>query len=280
MNGVDIGKAGLPVIRRAQPHLGTIVEISLYGATHQQVFDRAFARIAALEVALSFHRPSSELSFLNAALPGQEINLSSYFARVLELSRRIFRKSKGVFDVVRPESLAVDASFADVEFVTPTTVRKKKQLVLDLGGIAKGFIVDEAVAVLHDTGVCAGVVNAGGDVRVFGEYAQPVFLRDPVSTTHFRGPLQLKNQAMATSANYFRAGGQGCIGDPGIWSRGNKDYWRGADSVSVIAPSAAVADALTKVVMLDPMGAPAVLAHFGAHGVLVEPGSTGQHTTA
>jgi thiamine biosynthesis lipoprotein ApbE len=41
-------------------------------------------------------------------------------------------------------------------------------LIVDLGGIAKGFAVDRAVKALKCAGLASGVVNAGGDLRVFG----------------------------------------------------------------------------------------------------------------
>ena len=47
-------------------------------------------------------------------------------------------------------------------------MRYAKRLWLDLGGIAKGYAVDEAVRVLQRQGLRAGIVNAGGDLRCFG----------------------------------------------------------------------------------------------------------------
>jgi len=47
-------------------------------------------------------------------------------------------------------------------------VRLARRVRLDLGGIAKGFAVDQAIAQLRDAGVVSGSVNAGGDLRVLG----------------------------------------------------------------------------------------------------------------
>jgi hypothetical protein len=59
-----------------------------------------------------------------------------------------------------------------LQFLEPTLVRSATPLCLDLGGIAKGFAVDLAVNVLQSAAVPAGLVNAGGDLRVFGNEAQ------------------------------------------------------------------------------------------------------------
>jgi FAD:protein FMN transferase len=51
-------------------------------------------------------------------------------------------------------------------FWTYTTdhIRFRRRVIVDLGGIAKGFAVDRAIEALKDHGVAAGIVNAGGDL--------------------------------------------------------------------------------------------------------------------
>src|SRR5258708_22076766 len=83
-------------------------------------------------------------------------------------------------------------------------------LALDLGGIAKGFAVDRAVAVLRRHGIRAAVVNAGGDLRAIGP-AVPIHLRDPVdpSVVRFAGMLQdgaIATSSAATTLTRFGAG--------------------------------------------------------------------------
>ncbi len=65
----------------------------------------------------------------------------------------------------------------DIELPEPEMVVIRKRVALDLGGIAKGFAVDRAIEQLMAAGCIGGQVNAGGDMRVFGENATPVWLR-------------------------------------------------------------------------------------------------------
>jgi FAD:protein FMN transferase len=121
---------------------------------------------------------------------------------------------------------------------------------LDLGGIAKGHAIDRAVEKLQELGCTSGLVNAGGDLRVFGDRAETIFLRQrtgvPNPAFH---PIPLQNAALAVSdldADNRPSEHQGY-------------YIRGGDSnlatpryAAVIASSAAIADALTKCVLLCP----------------------------
>ena len=50
-------------------------------------------------------------------------------------------------------------------------------MLLDLGGIAKGFAVDQAIHALRRGGCSEAIVNAGGDLRRFGRTPHPIYLR-------------------------------------------------------------------------------------------------------
>src|SRR5205814_212933 len=67
-------------------------------------------------------------------------------------------------------------------------------------GIAKGFAVDRAVEALQSAGIPAGVVNAGGDLRLFGEVGEDVYVRPPQCPDRLIYIGQVKNAAVATSA--------------------------------------------------------------------------------
>src|SRR5262249_43137191 len=74
---------------------------------------------------------------------------------------------------------------------------------VDLGGIAKGFAVDRAVDALHRHGVAEGLVNAGGDLRVFGPRSHVVDVRDPRQPVSPLYRVALRNAALASSAGRF-----------------------------------------------------------------------------
>ena len=74
-------------------------------------------------------------------------------------------------------------------------VRFRRRLTADLGGIAKGFAVDCAINALKKADVQAGLVNAGGDLRVFGLQKESVRIRYPVDPRRAAGIVTLQNRA-------------------------------------------------------------------------------------
>ncbi|HYX62632.1 MAG TPA: FAD:protein FMN transferase [Burkholderiales bacterium] len=236
--------------RRARPLLGTFVEISAWGGADDAI-SRAFGAIAQLEKQLSFHVPASELSQLNR---NGHATIGTHLRHVLAMALRIARLSGGAFDPSSPRG-----SWRDIELLSGARVRFKRALCVDLGGIAKGYCVDRAVAELRRAGVESGLVNAGGDLRAFGARAFPLHLRHPEDSRRLLPLGELRNAALATSATYLR-GQDRCAGAAPLVP--------GA-SVSVRARRAAIADALTKVVAVMGERAAPVLARYRAQAWIV-----------
>jgi thiamine biosynthesis lipoprotein len=143
----------------------------------------------------------------------------------------------------------------------------KRPMLVDLGGIAKGFAIDVAIHALRQEGCTEAAVNAGGDLRRFGRLAQPIHLRRREGLVKV---AQLRCGAIATSAPHAEhpdrlAQPLGSIFDPH-----SKRAWNGNGAVMVAAPSCVIADAFTKVAALaGPSSAP-LLARFGAKAVWMD----------
>ncbi len=263
--------ANYPELRRCRPLLGTLVEITARGAAPAVLaagLEAAFVAIARSQSLLSFHDPSSELSRLNRDAARGAVRVNAWTRRVLALAQRIHAASDGGFDPVVPSPVGSQATFADVDFLSGHRVRFARPLRLDLGGIAKGFAVDRAIEALRETGVPAALVNAGGDLRVFGDAGWPIVVRDPAARGKLRAWGTLREGALATSAVYFsrRRTPAGRWTSAIIDPRSHRP-WLARASVTVRAPDAAAADALTKVLALrGPAAAGDLLAEFGAEG--------------
>lgn len=236
--------------------------------------DTALEAIDRVGQLMSFHDESSELTRLNrlAALQPQAVDPWTY--AVLERARRVARASEGLFDVtVAPvlvdqgelprhsgESPGI-ASWRDIELLRDGSVRFRRPLWVDLGGIAKGFAVDQAMLSLRRAGCVEATVNAGGDLRRFGATPEIVHLRGPQGLMPV---AELRVGAVATSAARVSYGDRlaqpiGCIVDP----RGRKP-WDGQGSVMVAARTCVMADALTKVAALAGPACEPLLSRFGA----------------
>ena len=188
--------ADSPVVRRyefAAPHMGTEFKILLY-APDEPAANRAaraaFDRVAALDRMLSDYDATSELGRLSATSPAKQgVPVGPELWTVLEKCQRLADETSGAFDVtVGPltrlwrrarrqqqmppkdrlaEALAatgykhlrLDPNDRTVQLIRPG-------MRLDLGGIAKGYAADEALAVLKKRGVTRAMVAASGDMAL------------------------------------------------------------------------------------------------------------------
>jgi thiamine biosynthesis lipoprotein len=276
-------------VRRARPLLGTLVDIQAAAAMPEarlhDALDRAFSAIGRVQALMSFHDPASELSRLNRQAAQQPVAVDPQTFEVLCAAVELSRLSRGAFDICigaplrhwgylpAGEGMAEPgADWRDIELLEGRRVRFHRPLCLDLGGIAKGHAVDRAVAALREAGVERALINAGGDLRAFGEAPWSVGLRHPLAPAHSVHALELRDEALATSANSFsrRRSGAGEV-SPLLDPRSGRP-WLGQASVSVRAADCLHADALTKVVLFAaPDLAGRVLEAHGAQAYLQQP---------
>jgi thiamine biosynthesis lipoprotein len=273
------------MIRRAQPWLGTLVDITVEGTSSQDVVTAAFAEIARLHGRMSFHDGASDIARINRALPGDVVPVDAATWHVLRLAGEIADLSGGAFDIAcapwlvdrhilpspAPEQGCPSARTSRDVFALDDEghVRKCGAGWIDVGGIAKGYVVDAAVAVLEAAGVPGGCVNAGGDLRAFGTMSVPVAVRSPGAPGRAAHHIMLCGDALATSGSYFSArrhrdGVVSALLD----GRDGRPLVATA-SASVRAHRCAVADALTKVVLATGDCAHPLLAAFGATAFLL-----------
>ena len=280
---------GDPLIR-VRPLLGTFVSIRVPAGANDaertraaRAVELAFERIAEIQRCMSFQDPYSELSRINCHAHRAPQQVCASLRRVLRAALALAAASDGRFDPciagrlvewgllplpVAPDAVPEDrvdprASWRDVQIRPDGRVRYGKRLWLDLGGIAKGYAVDEAVRVLQRQGLRAGIVNAGGDLRCFGT-VETIQVRDPAEPSRTLPLLELRDAAAATSAGYFSESEHTALVHP---QRGTS-LGRNA-SVTVCAPRAIWADALTKVVLTAPTRAAPLLSRLGARAMLV-----------
>ncbi|MEO8523944.1 MAG: FAD:protein FMN transferase [Caldimonas sp.] len=228
------------VVRRARPHLGTLVEIgvasdgrsSARAQAAEAAIAAAFVRIVEIESTLSRFDSQSAIGRFNAAEAGASIAVGDDACVVLAAAGELCEASDGLFDI----SLGTGRDGWACDGFVLRKLRAGARL--DLGGIAKGHAVDVAIAALQRAGVAAGWVNAGGDLRVFGALALPIDLRDE-QAGGVRRFATLEDGAFATS-----------------WLAGATRH------ASVAAGRCIWADALTKVVALSgDVAHPLVAAH-------------------
>ncbi len=171
--------------------MGMPVRMRMYAASSEearQAAIAAFARIAVLDRMMSDYQPDSELRQLSAARGAWQA-VSAELYDVLERAVEIARATEGAFDPTvgplvllwreaRQTARMPDASaiarareavgWRRIEFdKSKRAVRLSRPDVrLDLGGIAKGYIIEEALHTLRSAGVRRALIEAGGDIVV------------------------------------------------------------------------------------------------------------------
>jgi len=254
-------------LRRARPLLGTLVEITARGECEVELtgaIDAAFAAMARVHRLMSFHERNSDAGRVNRLAHRVAVGVHPWTWNVLETAQRLSCSTAGAFDItvagelVRlgylPSShrmrLDPRACWRDVHLLPGRRVRFARRLLIDLGGIAKGFAVDRAVDCLRAHGACAGLVNAGGDLRAFGSVAWRVHLRHPSNPGRLVPFAEFASGALATSAGYFTRRIQRGKAVTPIIDGGRRTATNATFSASVSASNCMLADALTKLVLL------------------------------
>jgi FAD:protein FMN transferase len=274
-------------VRRARPLLGTFVELTVFagGPEAERAIEAAFAAVAKVHRLMSFHDPRSEVSRLNREAARSAITVDPWTFEVLRTAVDLHDRSDGVFDIAvapalqrlgllpyhaRPPQLPRTSRRGAIELHAAGAVRFRGPWVrIDLGGIAKGFAVDRAVDVLRRSGMAHGAVNAGGDLRVFGAASHKIDLRHPRNPRVAMATVEMTEGALASSGGTFDPYSSAHAGPARVLDPRTGQCPGNVLGAAVRAPSCMVADALTKVVMIDAESADALLAQFQAEALVM-----------
>lgn len=286
---------------RSSALMGTVITIEVIGhggggqghLDREFAVDRAFDWFRTVEACCSRFDGESEVRRLSARA-GEPVVASDMLFEAVRFALAVAEESGGAFDptvglhmeergfdrehrtgrVVRtPLVPARPVSWRDVAVDhARKTVTLACPLLLDLGAVAKGLAIDMAARELAPFADFA--VDAGGDVFVSGHNAEgapwSVGIRHPRDERALIGTLRVSGVAVCTSGDYERRSprdGAGHILDPRAGGPST-----GVASVTVLAPSAMVADALgTAAFVLGPEKGIAFLERQGVDGLMVTP---------
>ncbi len=274
--GVGVGvellrRAGLQRVRETRAHMGTLVTLTVVhpesGAARAMV-DRAFAEMERLEAQLSRYRPDSAVGRLNKT--GRLEAAPAALVDVLTLGLDVSRRSRGAFDVTiaplvelhtetfkrtgaLPRDEDIERVLDHVGYHGLSVAGRQVELAdprmqISLDGVAKGFIVDRIVSRLSKDGAERVLVDAGGDMASggVGVASDPwtVGVQHPRRTEALVGRIQLQGGSIATSGDYLRHFTPDRRHHDILDPRTGRSPVQ-ASSATVIAPSAAEADALS-----------------------------------
>jgi thiamine biosynthesis lipoprotein len=212
--------------------MGTLFRITLYAPdqdTAHAGFRAAFARVGELDEILSDYKPNSELMRLCRVEAGRPVRVSSELFTVLAASQDLASQTDGAFDVTLgpvirlwrqarkekrlPARVEIAAALGrcgykklKLDAGTQTVSLASPEMLLDLGGIAKGYAADEALRVLRTHGLPRALVAASGDLSIGDAPPSKHGWRVGVDSldapsSNFTRVLTLNNAAVSTSGD-------------------------------------------------------------------------------
>jgi FAD:protein FMN transferase len=283
-------------LTRSRIIMGTVVEITVLGGDGKRrsaALEAAFAEMTRVEGLMSPHLHDSDVARLSRSTGPLEVAPET--AAVIGMGLEIAAASGGRFDLTlgrlkelwgfeepEPQVPSREAIAATLAGIGPealrlsgVTVSKDEPLLaVDLGGIAKGFAVDRAIAVLRQHGVQNASVNAGGDLRLLGDHqGRPwrIAIQHPRQTDQVLAIIPAADQAVITSGDYERF-----FLAEGLRYHHLLDPISGfpasaSQSVTVVAAEAMLADALaTAAFIMGPADGLPFIESFGAEGLVVD----------
>jgi FAD:protein FMN transferase len=272
------------VYNRILKLMGNRFEISVVAPTEKIAYvliDEAVQEIRRIEKLLTTFEDCSQTNVINQNAGIRPVQVDKEVFELIKRSKKISDLTQGAFDITYgsidknlwnfnqemtclPEPVTAKQLVRLINYKNvilneedSSVYLKEKGMRIGFGGIGKGYAADRAKAILVERGVSSGIVNAAGDLTAWGfqENGKPwtIGIADPNTKNHPFSTLQLTNSSIATSGNYEK-----------YVMIGGKKYSHtidpktglpvtGIKSVSIISPTAELADAMTTPVMI--MGA-------------------------
>jgi thiamine biosynthesis lipoprotein len=211
--------------------MGTRCSVELWAddaARGRELVAEILAEYRRIDAAMSTYRPDSEISRVNARAAEVPIVIGDELFGLVERSLELSVASEGAFDItydsvgylydfrahLKPTDEQIAARLAAVDYRHVVLDRAKRTIFfkaqgvrINLGGIAKGYVVERAAAMLRARGVEHAILNAGGDSRVIGDRrGQPwiVGIRHPRAADEVVTKLPLVDEAISTAGDYER----------------------------------------------------------------------------
>lgn len=273
----------LPVqlYKRVLKLMGNRFEISVVAGSNEEgnfIIDEAVKEISRIERLFTTFNEESQTSLINRNAGISPVPVDEEMFELIKRSIRVSSLTQGAFDItygsidkslwnfdtsmsslpdpdeakklvklINYKNIILDAKYG-------TVFLKEKGMRIGFGGIGKGYAADQARSVMKRLGATSGIVNASGDLCAWGHTPDgapwTIGIADPNLKHHIISYLELTDMAVATSGNYEKY----AVIDSKKYSHtiDPKTGYpvSGIKSVTIVCPSAELADALATPVMV------------------------------
>ncbi len=219
--------------QRSEYIMGTIFDITAVGDDEDRLEDaagKAFAEIKRIDELMSRYKEGSEVSLVNKNAGIVPVMVGTELIEVLREGIRISELSEGAFDVTigplsnlwafdeekkivpsqeKIEELRKLVNYRKIKIdeAASTVYLEDKGMMIDVGGIAKGYSLAKGVKIFEDAGIKNVIINAGGNLNLRGEKnGRPwrIGIQDPRDESKLIGKLNITDISIATSGDYQR----------------------------------------------------------------------------
>jgi thiamine biosynthesis lipoprotein len=279
-SSIILGQDTLSSYQETFEGMGTQIELNFLAKNKdlaQIAVQTAKAEFKRIENLISSWSPTSQTTKINQNAGIQPIKVDLELFQLIEKSKKISKLTKGTFDISfasinniwkfdgakidLPSQKTIRKSVAKINYKNiilnnkdTTVFLKKKGMKIGFGAIGKGYVGDKIQQLLQRIGIKSGLINAGGDITVWGNELKPqgwkIGLFDPSNEDALLGMVKLKDQAIVTSGDAYQFV---LINDKRYTHIINpKTGWpsRGLKTVTVIAQKAEMADALATAIFV------------------------------
>ncbi len=257
--------------------MGTRIAVELWAddkATADKHIESVMQEMHRIDALMSTYKPTSQVSVVNAEAARRPVRVDADLFGLLQTAVEYSRITQGAFDItyasvgylydfrkhVKPSDTAIASALPAIDYrhlvLDPkaSTVRFSQPGVrIDLGGIAKGWAVDQGIGILRAAGVGRAMVTAGGDTRIIGDrFGKPwmVGIRDPRDENKVVIRIPLDDAALSTSGDYERFFEEDGVRYHHIIEPSTGKPARAVRSVTVIGPTATRTDGLSKTIFV------------------------------
>ena len=256
----------------ARPMMGTEVSLRFWHDDPEQgerLQDAVFVEAERINQMMSTYIEGSPISEVNRRAAEEPVTTNDELLQLIQRSLDISVLTLGAFDITY-DSVGQHYDFRDRLRPDPATVESERKLIdyrfvildrvastvsfrhpgvrINLGGIAKGYVVERGVDILRLAGVRHAIVTAGGDSRLLGDRrGQPwmVGIRDPRREGQVAISVPLVDEAVSTSGDYERYFEEDGVRYHHILAPSTGEPASGVHSATVFGPDAVITDALS-----------------------------------
>jgi FAD:protein FMN transferase len=252
--------------------MGTEVRVLLWDddpVAGEQLVDEVFDEVARIDQLMSTYIEDSRISDINRRAADEPVVAGDELFTLIRRSLDISVLTLGAFDITY-ESVGQHYDFHKRQRPSEETVEAERKLIdyrlvrldkaggtvrflakgvrINLGGIAKGYVVERGVDILRAHGIEHAIVTAGGDSRLLGDRrGQPwmVGIRDPRHDGQVAISVPLEDEAISTSGDYERYFEENGVRYHHIIQPSTGEPASGVHSATVFGPDAVITDALS-----------------------------------